>query len=125
MTEHQIGIAAFGAYVPSFRLSREEIADAHKWVAPGLRSLARSERSVCGWDEDAITMAVEAGRDGLGPIDRSEIARLFLASTTLPYADHLNAAVVAGALGLAEEVGAADVTGSLRAGTTALLAACD
>ena len=125
MTTPEVGIAAFGAYVPSFRLSREEIADAHKWVNPGLRSLARSERSVCGWDEDAITMAVEAGRDCLAGTDRREIARLFFASTTMPYADHLNAAVVAGALGLGEQVGATDITGSLRAGTSALLAAFD
>jgi len=125
MTEPVVGITAFGAYVPSFRLSREEIADAHRWVNPGLRSLARSERSVCGWDEDAITMAVEAGRDALRPAGGTAIARLFFASTTLPYADHLNAAVVAGALGLSEQVGATDVTGSLRAGTSALLAACD
>jgi 3-hydroxy-3-methylglutaryl CoA synthase len=125
MTGPEIGIAAFGAYLPSFRLSREEIADAHKWVNPGLRSLARSERSVCGWDEDAITMAVEAGRNCLIAADRSEIARLFFASTTLPYADHLNAAVVAGALGLDEQVGATDVTGSLRAGTSAMLTAFD
>jgi hydroxymethylglutaryl-CoA synthase len=125
MTEPEIGIAAFGAYVPSFRLTREEIAEAHKWVNPGLRSFARAERSVCGWDEDAITMAVEAGRDCMPALDKKQITRLFFASTTLPYADHLNAAVVAGALGLAENVGATDITGSLRAGTSALLAACD
>jgi 3-hydroxy-3-methylglutaryl CoA synthase/uncharacterized OB-fold protein len=125
VTGPEVGIAAFGGYVPSFRLRREEIADAHRWVNPGLRSLARAERSVCGWDEDAITMAVEAGRDCLVATNRSEITRLFFASTTMPYADHLNAAVVAGALGLGEQVGATDVTGSLRAGTSALLAACD
>jgi hydroxymethylglutaryl-CoA synthase len=121
----EVGIRAFGAYVPSFRLSREEIAEAHRWVNPGLRSLARAERSVCGWDEDAITMAVEAGRDCLTGIDRSVIARLYLASTTLPYADRLNAGVVAGALGLPERVGALDLGGSLRAGTSAVLTACD
>jgi 3-hydroxy-3-methylglutaryl CoA synthase len=94
-------------------------------VNPGLRSLARSERSVCGWDEDVITMAVEAGRECLSGIDRSEIARLYLASTTLPYADRLNAGVVAGALGLSDRIGATDVAGSVRAGTSALLAAFD
>jgi hydroxymethylglutaryl-CoA synthase len=125
MTEREVGISAFGAYVPSHRLNREEIADAHRWVNPGLRSLARAERSVCGWDEDVITMAVEAGRDCLVGFERSQIARLFLASTTPPFADRLNAAIVAGALGLAEPVSATDVGGSLRAGTSALLAACD
>ena len=123
MTE--LGIAAFGAYVPRLRLSREEVAAAHAWVNPALRSLARGERSACGWDEDAITMAVEAARGSLAGRDRSRIGRAYLGSTTAPYADRLNAGVVSGALGLREDVAAFDVGGSLRAGTSALLAAFD
>jgi 3-hydroxy-3-methylglutaryl CoA synthase len=120
-----IGILACGAYVPRLRLSREEVADAQAWVNPALRSLARAERSVCGWDEDVITMAVEAARGTLADRDRSLIGRVYLGSTTAPYADRLNAGVVSGALGLREDVAAFDVGGSLRAGTSALLTALD
>ena len=120
-----VGISACGAYVPRLRLSREEVAAAHAWVNPALRSFARAERSVCGWDEDAITMAVEAARGSLAGRDRSTIGRAYLGSTTAPYADRLNAGVVSGALGLREDVAAFDVGGSVRAGTSALLAAFD
>jgi hydroxymethylglutaryl-CoA synthase len=120
-----VGIAGFGAYIPSFRLSREEVAAAHRWVNPGLRSLAHSERSVCGWDEDAVTMAVEAGRACLEGVERGAIARLYFASTTAPYADRLNSGIVTGALGLSDHTAALDVGGSLRAGTSALLAGFD
>ncbi|MBV8258040.1 MAG: OB-fold domain-containing protein [Actinobacteria bacterium] len=121
----ELGIVAVGAYVPPLRLSREEVAAANSWLNPGLRSLARGERSLAGWDEDTITMAVEAARSCLEGRDRSRIGRVYLGSTTAPFADRLNAGVVAGALGLRESVSAFDLGGSLRAGTSALLAAFD
>jgi hydroxymethylglutaryl-CoA synthase len=125
MSAPEVGIRAFGSYVPRLRLDRAEVAAAHAWVNPGLRSLARGERSICGWDEDAVTMAVEAARGCLGGGDRSRIGRVYLGSTTAPYADRLNVGVVAGALGLDERISAFDLGGSLRAGTSALLAALD
>jgi hydroxymethylglutaryl-CoA synthase len=70
-------------------------------------------------------MAVDAARDCLGKDDRSAIDSLFFATTTAPFADRLNAGIVAGALNLPESLRAQDVTGSLRAGTTALLSAID
>lgn len=119
------GILAFGAYIPRRRLQRAAIHAANKWFAPGLSGLARGERAVANWDEDAITMAVEAARDCLTDIDRSRIDGLTLASPTLPFADRLNAGVVKEALNLPDTVAAADATGSLRAGTSALIQALD
>ena len=68
-------------------------------------------------------MAVEAARDCLRGADVSQIAGLTLASTTLPYADLQNSAIVAGALALGECVATADATGSQRAATSALIGA--
>jgi hydroxymethylglutaryl-CoA synthase len=121
----ETGILAFGAYIPKRRLQRAAIHAANKWFAPGLAGLARGERAVANWDEDALTMAVEAARDCLTGLDRAEVAGLTLASTTLPFADRLNAGVVKEALTLDDDVRASDATGSLRAGTSALLAALD
>lgn len=121
----ELGIAGFGAYVPPLRVSRKEIAAAHAWVNPGLRSQAGSERSAAGWDEDAITMAVEAARDCLNGIDRTGVRGVYLGTTTAPFADRLNSGLVAAALGLNETVRAQDTTGSPRSGATALLAAFD
>ena len=36
-------------------------------MAPGLRSLAKGQRCVASWDEDCVTMAVEAARDEWEP----------------------------------------------------------
>jgi len=91
-------------------------------MAPSLRGQARGSRAFCSWDEDAVTMAVEAARDALGEYPRSDISGVILASTTAPFADRLNAGIVAGALGLGDDVTAFDVSGSMRAGTSALIA---
>ena len=118
------GIHAFGGYVPRLRLARRVIAEANAWFNPGLRALGRGERAIAGWDEDAITMAVEAARDCLAHRGRDGIAQVLLASTTLPFQDRQNSGVVAEALHLAGAVGTLDVAGSQRAGTSALISAC-
>src|SRR3546814_947899 len=64
------GILSIGAYVPLMRLQRAAVYEANKWFAPGLRGLARGERAIANWDEDVVTMAVEAARDCL--VGRSE-----------------------------------------------------
>jgi 3-hydroxy-3-methylglutaryl CoA synthase/uncharacterized OB-fold protein len=120
---YNAGITAFGAYVPRNRLQRSAIHAANTWFAPGLKAIAKGERAVANWDEDAITMAVEAARDALTGLDRSTVAAITLASTTAPFADRLNAAVVKEALNLSDDVASADAAGSLRAGVAALIQA--
>ena len=58
-----VGIAAWGAYAPRLRLSRKAVTEANAWVAPNLKAKGKGERSMANWDEDALTMAVEAARD--------------------------------------------------------------
>ncbi len=120
---HDSGILSFGAYLPRNRLQRAAVHAANAWFAPGLKGLAKGERTIANWDEDAITMAVEAARDALTGLDRSEVAGLSLASTTLPFTDRLNAGVVKEALTLNDAVAALDATGSQRAATSALIQA--
>jgi 3-hydroxy-3-methylglutaryl CoA synthase len=113
-----IGITSLGAYVPVYRLKRDEIA--RMW---GGRS-AGGARAVAGYDEDTVTMAVAAA---LGASKRGggTINGLSLATTTAPYKEKLAAAIVAAAVDLPEECHTVDFTDSLRAGTTALKAAID
>ena len=118
-----IGILSFGAYLPRLRLQRASIAAANSWFAPAQRGLARGERAMANWDEDSITMAVEAARDCLAGVDRARVGQLMLASTTHPYDDRQNAGIVANALNLGSALAALDVTGSQRAGTSALATA--
>jgi hydroxymethylglutaryl-CoA synthase len=113
------GVVSYGAYIPYHRISREEFQRAWGGFAmPG-------ERAVANFDEDSITMAVEAAKDCLTGMDNVKIDALFLASTTLPYKEKLGSAIISAALNLSTEVRTADFAGSLRVGTSALGCALD
>jgi 3-hydroxy-3-methylglutaryl CoA synthase len=116
-----VGILSFGAYIPRLRLQRQAIAAANSWFNPALKAQAKGERAICNWDEDAVTMAVEAARDCLAGVDRSTVKSLQLASTSFPFRDRLNAGIVAEALSIANGVAALDVAATQRAGTSALM----
>jgi hydroxymethylglutaryl-CoA synthase len=115
------GLKSFGAYVPRLRLEREAIAAATGWASGMRGSKSKGRRSYCGWDEDSLTMAVEAARDCVVGQDRATVASLVFASTTHPFADRCNAGVVAEALDLRESTRTGDVAGHQRAGVAALL----
>ena len=108
------GIAAFGAYVPRYRLG----ASTDGWGS-------RVERSVANFDEDSVSMAVAAGLDCLAGRDRNLIDGLLFATTTPPYAEKGCASIIATALDLRRDIFTADITDVLRAGTTALKQALD
>ena len=112
-----VGITAFGGYVPRLRLARKAIVAAHVWADPGLKGKARGERSMCNWDEDAVTMGVEAARNCLASTTAVPDAVLF-ASTSAPFADRQNAGVISTALSLGEDLASIDVGASQRAGVT-------
>ena len=122
MTE-TVGILAYGAYIPRLRLQRAAVVAANAWYAPGLKGLGKGERAMAGWDEDVVTMAVEAARDCLTGVDRATLAGVSLASTTAPFADRQNAGIVKEALDLSDDVATLDLGGSQRAGMSALLQA--
>jgi 3-hydroxy-3-methylglutaryl CoA synthase len=118
-----VGLLAFGAYIPRSRLQRSAIFSANSWFAPELQLAAHGERSAANWDEDTITMAVEAARDALTGFDRASVSAISLASTTLPFADRLNSGIVKEALNLPDSLTSIDSSGSQRAGTAALIQA--
>jgi 3-hydroxy-3-methylglutaryl CoA synthase len=120
---HDVGILSFGAYIPRLRLQRKAIAAANSWFNPGLRGLARGERAMANWDEDAVTMAVEAARDCLAGFDVASVSALYLASTTHPFDDRQNASIAAGALNLRPALRSLDAGGSLRAASSTLATA--
>lgn len=109
-----VGITAYGAYLPRYRLGRETAG----WNMP-------IEKPVCNFDEDSITMAVAAGMDCLRGEDRSTVDSLIFASSTPPYIEKQNAATVAAAVDLRRDIVTNDITNSLRAGTLAMGAALD
>jgi 3-hydroxy-3-methylglutaryl CoA synthase len=114
-----VGIVSYGAYIPIYRLSQAEIARA--WGGGG----GRGERAVANYDEDSITMAVEAAIDCLNGMDRHSVDGLYFASTTPPYGEKQSASIVAAAADLRNDIFTLDLVDSLRSGTSAIRAASD
>ena len=96
------GICSYGGYVPRYRLNRGLVYQAMGWMNPANIANAKGEKAVANFDEDSITMAVAAGLNALNGMDRSRVEGVFLASTTMPYKERLNAGIVSTALGLSE-----------------------
>ncbi len=113
------GIVSYGSYVPYRRLKRAAIGQAMGIPA------GKGERAVASFDEDCVSMAVEALRDALRGAPARGIHSLIFATSTPPYAEKLNAAVVGAATLLPAEIRAVDLTGSIRAGLSGLLQAAD
>jgi hydroxymethylglutaryl-CoA synthase len=113
------GIVSYGSYVPYRRLKRAAIAQVLGVAA------SKGERAVASFDEDSASMAVEAARDALKSTPAGNITTLIFATTTPPYGEKLNAAVIGAATRLPAEIRALDMTGSVRAGLTALMQGAD
>lgn len=117
MSPGSTGILGFGTHIPYWRLRGDTIA-----AALGSGG-GRGARAVASYDEDTTTMAAEAARHAVrsaGGADR--IDALWLATADPVYADKANATAVHAALGLPGRALAADLAGSVRSGTAALLA---
>ena len=89
------GIAAWGTYLPFWRLQRPAIAGV---LGSGG---GKGARAVASHDEDTTTLAVEAGRRALvvGP-GAGSVQDLFLSTPDPGYLDKTSATTVHAALGL-------------------------
>ena len=113
-----VGITSIGAYIPMYRLKREEIG--RMWKTRGIGG----EKAVAGYDEDSLTMAVAAARECRQGCT-GDIKGLYFASTTAPYREKQSAAIIASVTGLDRNSSTADFSNSLRSSTVALKAAID
>src|SRR5438034_9846446 len=118
MAEPTIGLVGVGGCVPRYRLSGKALAQVWGGGASG-------ERAVANYDEDALTMATEAALDAMAGRESSRVGACFFASTSAPYVEKSNATLLATVVDLPIAVLTADITGSLRSGTTALRLALD
>jgi 3-hydroxy-3-methylglutaryl CoA synthase/uncharacterized OB-fold protein len=121
-SDASFGITASAAYLPRWRIERRTVTDAVGWARGRVRP-GQGTRSFAHWDEDSVTLAVEAGR-GIDTATNTP-ARLLLASTSLPFADRSNAGIVREALGLPASTHVLESTGSRRAATSALIEALE
>ena len=117
--DKNVGIVAWGPYIPWNRLKREDVAK--EW-----QSFGKGEKAVASYDEDSLTMATEAARNALRETNlKDSIEGLYFCSTTPPYLEKQSAATIAEVLELAENAMTVDITDSLRAGTQGMILASD
>jgi hydroxymethylglutaryl-CoA synthase len=119
------GIISYGTYIPPYRIRLSDIA--HAWEKNEkdiVTSLGIKEKSVPGVDEDAVTIALEAG---LGAIQASKksstiIEALFVGSESHPYAVNPTSTIVGELLGVGNNYLAADLEFACKAGTAGMQA---
>ncbi len=120
-----IGISAYGTYVPRFRLSIKDIAEA--WSKDGSEvaaSLGLTEKSVPASDEDAVTIALEAAQECLSVFSGkpSDLDVLFVGSESHPYAVNPTSTIVGELLGVGHTYLAADLEFACKAATAGIQA---
>jgi len=104
-------------YLPLLRFDKAVARSELRWS--GLGGSGKGQRAVAGWDEDSLTMAVEAVR----LLPEVAISGLTFGSTSAGFTDRSQAGLIVDALNLPPTVLAQDVAGSRRAATSALLRA--
>ncbi len=117
------GIVGYGVYIPIYRIKVSEIADVWKKnpaeVTEGLRV---SEKAVPAFDEDAVSMGVEAGKAALhmAGISEKEIGSVYVGSESHPYAVNPTSTTVAEYLGVGNDYFAADLEFACKAATAGM-----
>ncbi len=111
-----VGISRYASYIPHCRLDRRLIAQAWDTRQP------KGEIAVANYDEDSLTLAIEAAMGCLGE-PPARVGGAYFASTSSPYGEKQMASVVATACDLPRAIFTADFAGSARAGVSAMLAA--
>jgi hydroxymethylglutaryl-CoA synthase len=117
-----LGISAYGAYVPRYRIRVEEIARVWGDDADDLKNgLMITEKSVPDMDEDTATIAVEAARNAIKRgADPKKIGAIYVGSESHPYAVKPTATIVGAAIGATSRMTAADFEFACKAGTAAI-----
>ncbi len=118
-----IGIVGYGTYIPKYRLRLSEIAkmwgkDAAE-IEIGLRIV---EKAVPGFDEDAITMGIEAGKKAIKMADvlPSDIQAVYFGSESHPYAVNPSSTTLGEYLGIGNNYFAADLEFACKAATAGM-----
>jgi hydroxymethylglutaryl-CoA synthase len=114
------GIIGYGVYIPRYRLEQKEAAIPWGSWSPG-------EKSVCGADEDVVTMAAEAMDNAIkhSGIEPEEIGAIYIGTASSPYIEQYVSPILAETLGLHPETTMMDYSGSLNSLANAVLGCLD
>lgn len=117
-----IGIVSFGAAVPRYRITTEEISKAWEKISDEGKALGIKEKTVPSSDQDTITLAVDATNTALHRFNKenTKIGAIYTGSESHPYAVKSSSAVVGEAIGISNNYTAADLEFACKAGTAAM-----
>lgn len=117
-----VGIESYGAALPTLRLPASAYVAA--WGSCHARGM--KQKAFCAYDEDAVTLGIEAARAALDRLDKDvKIAALFFGATTPPYDEKPSAATLPTALFADGAMRVTEISGSPQAGMQALLSALE
>lgn len=117
-----IGITSYATYIPKYRLKVKDICAVwNKNPEDVEKSLLVTEKAVANLDEDAVTLAIEAGSTAL-KMASSGIEAVFVGSESHPYAVNPTSTIVGEMLGIGNQYLAADLEFACKAGTAGLQA---
>lgn len=123
--ESPVGIVGWGVDVPKLRIKIAQIAAIWGADAPTYeRGLGLVEKSVAPWDQDSITLAVEATFRALARapfVDPADIGKISIGSESPPYAVKPSATVLAEVIGATPHVWASGVEFACKAGTQTMI----
>lgn len=120
-----VGIVSYGTYIPEGRIRIADVASAWKKNPEEVsRSLGVMEKSVPAYDEDAVTLAVEAAQLALSLSKGkpSDIDVLLVGSESHPYAVNPTSTIVGELIGVGNNYLAADLEFACKAGTAGMIA---
>ncbi len=118
-----VGIISYGSYIPAYRIKAEDIALVHGKNSDFIKKeLLIEEKSVPSYDEDSLTMGVEASLNALrkSSIDKKKIGAIYAGSESPVYAVKPNSSVIGEVLGIGEDYTSADIEFACKAGTAAM-----
>lgn len=122
----RVGVVSWGVYIPKYRIRTEEVS--RIWGDDPLRIVdvyLVDEKSVENYDEDAVTISVEAARRALrrASIDPKRIGAVYVGTESKPYAVKPISSILIDALGLSNNVFTVDMEFACKAGSDGLIAA--
>jgi len=120
----KVGILSYGVYIPKYRLRVSDIAPIWGKNSKDIeKSLGVSEKSVPGFDEDAVTQAYEAASNAIAKISipPSELGICLVGSESHPYAVNPTSTIVAEFLGIGTNYLAADLEFACKAATAGII----
>lgn len=117
------GIVGYGTYIPKYRLKLSEITQVWgKDASEIITGLRMAEKAVPGFDEDAVTMGIEASKKAINMvgINPTSIQAVYFGSESHPYAVNPSSTSLGEYLGIGNNYFAADLEFACKAATAGM-----